>query len=120
MTVRLQYFSLLCIAASEYCTGERFEAVCSGNQVLVIEKAVYGREKQDRCVTSEQGLNCTEDVIMQLDRKCSGKQTCQVVVGPADIALKRACHTELRKSLDVQYSCTKGWNYIFHTRCPSV
>ena len=37
-------------AARDYCLDETFEAECKENEVVIIDTAVYGRMRQDRCV----------------------------------------------------------------------
>ena len=77
----------------EFCQLETFEPECWKNEVIVIEKAVYGRHRVGKCIKAEEAaisqdrrfFGCSTDVIGLLDAKCSGRKRCQVRIPDADL-----------------------------------
>ena len=94
---------------SEYCETESFVASCSSpDEMVVMQTAHFGRMRLGRCLTVNNGnLGCQLDVLDQLDRLCSGRRRCSVVVATVD---HRAlpCTREVRGYLEASYRCVKG------------
>ena len=75
----------------------------------MITSAHYGRMKIGRCVKSDFGfLGCSRDVMALMDRKCSGRQRCQVKVVDPTFENIQACNAEFKNYLDTSYECVKG------------
>ena len=104
--------------AAEYCTGEAFEPRCTGNDVIVILNARYGRMKVNRCVKVEPGfepmledpryLGCSTDVLDVVSRQCSGKSECTLRVNDQTFDNLNSCYTDLKMYLEVAYMCVRG------------
>ena len=93
----------------EYCAGENFEAKCGENEVIVIEKASYGRMRIGKCVKRDFGyLGCQADILYHMDRLCSGKRECKLIKIP-DQTLRdtRPC-SELESYIHASHFCQKG------------
>ena len=110
----LEIDAFLCVMSTvknqEYCTEETFSARCDTNEIIVMEKALYGRMKIGRCVTADMGyLGCHKDVLPQMDKMCSGKKECTInKLAKGDFPDVPSCMVELQLYLEVQYTCVKG------------
>jgi len=101
---------------AEFCQLETFEPECWKNEVIVIEKAVYGRHRVGKCITAEEAamsqnerfFGCSTDVIGLLDAKCSGRKRCQVRIPDADLERTEPCLRHLKMFLEVSYTCMEG------------
>nr|UCK81575.1 Gal-binding and CUB domains containing receptor 6 [Arenicola marina] len=92
----------------EVCEAETFEGQCRDGQVMVVQRARYGRMQVGRCVRRGLGfLGCGWDVLEPLDQLCSGRRTCSVPVNRANTLLVRGntCIEELVSYLEVTYQC---------------
>jgi len=60
----------------EYCHHARFEAQCQrAGDVLVVQRAVYGRMKVGGCVRTNFGyVGCYVDVLDVLHGRCTGRR----------------------------------------------
>jgi len=100
----------------EFCQLETFEPECWKNEVIVIEKAVYGRHRVGKCIKAEEAVmsqdrrffGCSTDVIGLLDAKCSGRKRCQVRIPDADLERTEPCLSHLKMFLEVSYTCMEG------------
>ncbi len=93
----------------DYCAGENYEAKCGENEVIVMEKASYGRMRIGKCVKRDFGyLGCQTDVLHYMDGMCSGKRECALIKIP-DQKLRdmRPC-SELESYIHAAHSCQKG------------
>ena len=74
-----------------------------------MESALYGRMDRGRCVEADMGyLGCSEDVVHLLDKRCSGKQHCEVRVPDSELDEINSCYKELKVYLMTSYSCVRG------------
>nr|UCK81578.1 Gal-binding and CUB domains containing receptor 15 [Arenicola marina] len=102
---------LLCCAVvspqdlGEYCEDELFKANCRGDEVIIIDKAIYGRMRTGRCVAWEGHMGCQADVQMSLDRVCSGRQSCEVQVSDILLDIQNPCQKDFRGYLEASYIC---------------
>ena len=112
----MQFFSE--IQRQDLCQTEKFEASCpSDDEVLIVRSAMYGRMKIGRCVQTDYGhVGCKQDVLRQTDRRCSGRQTCQVEVPNADFDSTKPCPNEFKTYFEVAYECVKGKNALCNNR----
>jgi len=87
----------------------------SDNQVIVVQKARYGRMSLGRCVRSSFGyLGCAVDVRGYLDTICSGRRDCTTPVPDNVLHATRPCHGDLTSYLQLTYDCVTG-PYSLHS-----
>jgi len=110
----------ICIGSklAEYCIGEDFQPRCTGNDVIVMLSARYGRMKVGRCVEVEPGfesmledpryLGCSTDVLDVVSRQCSGRSECTLRVNDQNFNNVKPCFTSLKMYLEVAYLCVSG------------
>jgi len=104
---------------------ETFEPECWKNEVIVIEKAIYGRHRVGKCIKPEEAaisqerrfFGCSTDVIGLLDAKCSGRKRCQVRIPDADLERTEPCLRHLKMFLEVSYTCMEGLSTILMNQC---
>lgn len=91
----------------DYCDTESFRASCSSqDEVVMIERASYGRMRLGRCVETDMGhVGCQADVLRTADRRCSGRTSCEIRVPDAELEKSRPCLRELKTYLEITYSC---------------
>ena len=95
----------------DYCDTEVFRAECSEGQLIMLERAVYGRMRLGRCIEIDLGyIGCQRDVTDIVDRRCSGLPVCEMRIPDAELESTRACLKELKTYLHVSYRCiTREW-----------
>ena len=84
--------------------------------------ALYGRMRVGRCLQDEDEemlatnrnnpryLGCYVDVLHTMDRRCSGRNECEVkLVSDPDLQREKACNVALRSYLEASYDCITGW-----------
>jgi len=98
------------VEASDYCLMEEFNASCrQPDEVVVIDRARYGRMAISRCVTGNYGhLGCYVDVRRLLHAKCSGRRSCRVRVPDDDLFSTRPCPSDFTSYLEATYRCQRG------------
>ena len=95
----------------EYCLEQQLDTQCGSDEIIVVERASYGRMRLNRCVHTDYGfIGCGTDVTDVLARKCSGRRRCRVVNIEALFAASRVCPTDLESYLQASFSCIKGLN----------
>lgn len=93
----------------EYCQFGTFNATCGQDEVIVMQTAKYGRMRFGDCLHEDHGhLGCMSDVRPQLDRRCSGRQRCQIPVPAKFLHSLHPCPKELVVYLEASYRCVKG------------
>jgi len=110
------------VGTQEYCSKESFEASCLKNEVIVMTSAIYGRMKLGRCLESEDRqlfqtlgkdqkfLGCSEDVLDLMNKKCSGKNQCEVrVMFDKDFENLKPCYDALQLYLEASHNCLTSW-----------
>ena len=72
--------------------------------------AVYGRMQIGRCAPQDFGhIGCRNDALAQLDRECSGRRSCRVIVGNRfRLDEPGACLPFVTGYIDASYECTEG------------
>lgn len=102
----------LCISdIPQYCHNEVFEAECQKDNVIIMEKAYYGRMSKGRCVKTDFGfVGCRTDVISLATARCSGRSTCSIGVPDAMFDNTRPCNDDLKSYFEADYRCIPG-NY---------
>jgi Galactose binding lectin domain len=97
------------VYGGDYCDTEVFRAECSDGEVIIMQKALYGRLKIGRCVEIDLGyIGCYTDVLTAADRRCSGKRVCEIRVPDAEFESTRPCLKELKTYLEASYQCVPG------------
>ena len=74
---------------------EYFNPQCQPDEVIIMQKAVYGRMKEAKCIDNDRELGWQADVFDELDNHCSGKDTCNILLGSNDIGSKSSCWKDL-------------------------
>jgi len=98
----------------EYCQWATFEAECGADEVIVITDALYGRMQYGRCVARNYGyVGCSVDVRRLADKRCSGKQKCQIEVPDRLFDGTAPCPEDLKNYLMASYKCIKGVCSLF-------
>ena len=72
--------------------------------------AEYGHIRVGKCVKADilGILGCKADVIGIFDRRCSGKQRCEMDVQDAQLRDTSPCVTGIDVYLEATYACVKG------------
>ncbi|ESO01116.1 hypothetical protein HELRODRAFT_175147 [Helobdella robusta] len=92
-----------------HCSWETFNGTCaSGDEVILIRLALYGRMMAGKCITSKyaEAMGCRSDVTYHLDEKCTGRQNCSVLVATLD-QLRQPCAKDFKLYLQITYECVK-------------
>jgi len=97
-----------------------FAPKCLKNEVILMNSALYGRMQIGRCLQMESHqlhkilvedplfLGCSVDVLSLLDKKCSGRATCELQIPDSELQREQPCHHGLISYLDANYECVTG------------
>ena len=95
--------------ATDYCSGEWFEANCTQDEVIVMTSAVYGRMQLGRCIDVDLGyIGCQNDVLDTMDAACSGRQACKILITKQIVHGAGVCHEQLTGYAQISYRCQQG------------
>jgi len=110
------------VDGGDYCLLESFEPSCPPGSVILMLSSHYGRMRVGRCLSRDYYVGCSADVIIQMDRRCSGKARCRVTVPEPTLLKATPCPKDLVAYLEADYTCVKGndetttaMNYIYTT-----
>ena len=92
----------------DYCPMEIFNATCETGEVLVMKSARYGRMKLGRCLSTDVFIGCHNNILSQLDSRCSGRQQCTFEVTDPTLHKLHPCPKDMLVYLEASYSCEKG------------
>ena len=92
----------------EYCKWETFNATCEPGSVVVMQSARYGRMRQGRCASTDVFIGCSADVLTQMDSRCSGRETCNIVIPDATLHQQQPCPNDIMAYLEASYTCVQG------------
>ena len=87
---------------------ETLDIACRDTQVIVMNRAVYGRMQKGRCVQSDLGTGCETNVLSLMDGWCSGRNRCQVAVPNRELYTASQCSDEFANYLEVEFDCLQG------------
>ena len=89
---------------------ETFNASCVGsNEVILIQRARYGRMRIGRCVKRNLGyIGCAVDVLTTLDARCSGRRRCEFGIPDPTLYETQPCPSDTTPYLEVAYECLPG------------
>ena len=82
--------------------------------MIQVTSAVYGRMELGRCVPEDVGfLGCQNDALSAVDMKCSGRQSCDVIVSNQIFwrDVTGACMSALSGYAQIAYQCLDGTTY---------
>jgi len=92
----------------DYCQGDTFQARCSYDEVIEMQRALYGRMELGRCVELDMGyIGCNASVLDLADDRCSGRRMCDITVPDLTFESTKPC-LELKSYLRASYTCIKG------------
>jgi len=92
-----------------FCETETFNATCGAGEAILMTHAQYGRMRLSRCVRQDYGhVGCGADVLPAVDRRCSGRRSCEIAIPDASFALTQACPQDLKPYLEAAYRCVTG------------
>ncbi len=112
----IQYGNFSGLAPIEYCPAERFEAKCGESEVILMEKANYGRMRIGKCVKRDFGyLGCQTSVLHYMDSLCSGRRDCSFQIPDQTLRDMRPC-SELESYLEASYSCLHGKGFSLYLK----
>jgi len=100
----------------EYCMLETFQPSCLKNEVIVIDRAIYGRRRVGKCIKDAEAalssdrryIGCSANVLGILNAKCSGQKQCEIRIPDADLEQTEPCLPGLKMYLEVSYNCVQG------------
>ena len=89
------------------------------SEVIVMTSARWGRMKTGRCLDIHPNLlathgkdplflGCSEDVLSIMDRKCSGRASCDVRIPDPVLDEIKPCYRDQTRYLEASYVCVKG------------
>jgi len=87
---------------------DRFSPNCDVGTVILITRAVYGRMQFGKCITRREDLNCSTDALEHVERKCSGRQTCEMALDSNLRNSPHGCDSDRMTYLEVSYRCISG------------
>ncbi|ESO12751.1 hypothetical protein HELRODRAFT_159334 [Helobdella robusta] len=91
-----------------YCNTDIFRAQCPEGWVVMMTSAWYGRMKIGKCVKFQIGSgSCGRDVLLLVDRRCSGKRMCDIRIPDAELESSKPCGKELKNYLEASYVCLR-------------
>ena len=97
---------------TEYCTFDTFEPVCSEDEVILIQHAVYGRMRVGTCLTIDFYVGCAANVLQIADHICSGRRRCSITVPHSEMTEAIECLEQpsllAAAYLEVSETCVKG------------
>jgi len=93
----------------EICNREFLNISCHGGQVLLVDKALYGRMRVGRCVQRSLGyVDCQADVLEHVQVLCSGRQHCAHRMPDDVIYSTHPCPPDVTSYLEITYRCLTG------------
>ena len=76
--------------------------------MILMTRARYGRMAVGRCITRDYSMGCFSDVITYADRKCSGRQACEIAIPDTNLHKKQPCADDLMAYMEASYDCVPG------------
>ena len=96
----------------DYCLLDKFNPTCKENEVILINSAVFGRMKNNPCISREIGrLGCYVDVKDIIEGFCGGRQSCNVGISDSILLATKPCGAVFDLYISVSYSCLEGRIY---------
>ncbi|ESO02257.1 hypothetical protein HELRODRAFT_161503 [Helobdella robusta] len=119
--------STLCIQNSlqveeKYCYDESFRVACSrDDEVIVFRDATFGQMDGHHCIKGESGITkgCQKSVLHHLDRMCSGRKSCNVLVNNVSFGSPPSCPKNYKPYLKIYYDCLRVVTAPANVSCAS-
>ena len=110
---RLQYRKqcFFCAAVvQDFCQWQTFNGTCPTGSVIVIEHALYGRMRFNRCLDRSYGhVGCSTSVQRYLESRCAGRRTCLLKLPDQYLdKVATSCPSDLKAYLELSYHCLQG------------
>lgn len=98
------------VTLETFCETETFNATCAVGEAILMTHARYGRMRLSRCVRQDYGhVGCGADVMAAVDRRCSGRRSCEIAIPDASFsAVDQPCPQDLKPYLEAAYRCVTG------------
>ena len=98
------------IGSEEYCEEETFVAKCANDEVIIVNKAMFGRLKIGKCISESLAffMECSVNVLNFMESQCSGRGACSMPVALLITKGFKNCTSQLASYLEVDYSCIRG------------
>ena len=114
-------FFLLSTGKDEYCNMDTFNATCPRDHVILMKTARYGRMQIGRCVKRNLGyVGCSVDVLVYMDRVCSGKRHCEVSIPNPTLFATQPCPEDTTPYLEATFDCIPGARVTFIHHTPTL
>jgi hypothetical protein len=93
----------------EVCNRELLNVSCGRDEVVYVERALYGRMQLGRCVKQDLGyLGCEVDVTAYIRAKCTGRPTCNMRVPDDTLHDYKPCPIDTTSYLQLSHRCVPG------------
>ncbi len=99
--------------AAQYCfpAKRHFNASCGPREVILMTHAVYGPVDT---------VGCSADVLLNVDRKCSGRHDCTINIPDPDLHELQPCDKNKLACLEATYQCVSGIRLFYLQTHPRV
>jgi len=108
-----------CEAVQEYCHYETFDGRCWTGEVIVMQRALWGRMKTGRCLqippnfleihgNDPMFIGCFHDVLPLIDSECSGRPECSILISDPSFNNIKPCYADLKMYFEASYECVRG------------
>jgi len=99
-----------CVATHDFCQWQTFNGSCPTGSVIVIEHALYGRMRFNRCLDRSYGhVGCSTSVQRYLEGRCAGRRTCFIRLPDQYLdKVPTSCPADLKAYLELSYHCLEG------------
>jgi len=91
----------------EYCWPSKFNVTCPDNHVILVKTAKYGRMERGPCLTSDISIGCQADVLIEVDKRCSGRTSCVIAIPDTVMHAASLCPDDMLAYLEADYQCVK-------------
>jgi len=100
----------------DFCQWQTFNGTCPTGSVIVIEHALYGRMRFNRCLDRSYGhVGCSTSVQRYLERRCAGRRTCLISLPDQYLdEVPTSCPSDLKAYLELSYHCLEGKRQVIN------
>ena len=102
--------SFCSLSDRDFCQKDTANLVCAHTEVLIIERAAYGRMRaESRCVQDASNIGCHSDVTSIAKEDCEGRGVCVFPVSDYIHKVKAdPCPADYTAYLQLRYRCQPG------------
>ena len=94
--------------SAEYCIYDSFNPECKDGDVIVVTHALYGRMRIGKCLTENYFTGCSVNVLNLVDKFCSGKPKCNILIPNQEMGAVVNCRRDLLVYLEAGFICERG------------